>query len=153
MPEPTKISISSFEEKLGQVIDEIGVKDILLRDDYFKEFCELTGHDYSECICRDLAPPGFMMTLTGSTIGSMFLKFFTKFPTVIKGVIHSKSKVEYLAPIVLSAKNFKETIAIKNVEEKSGKKGEYFVVDFEVALMDESGSKLAIDFHQFFLRV
>ena len=53
----------------------------------------------------------------------------------------------------MSSKCYKEKLEIRNIEEKVGGKGKYFVVDFEVELMNEDGIKVASDLHQFFLKI
>jgi hypothetical protein len=129
------------------------VKELTLKEDFLKEYCRLTGHDYALYEEGGTAPAGFLMTFTDPIVSETFLKFFIKFPRVIKGTIHTSSKVEVLHPLKLSAKNYREKLLIRNIEEKTGSKGDYFAVDFEVVLMDGQGGKVATDAHQFFLRV
>jgi len=153
MERDKKISMDDFRRKLEDVINEIGVKELTLKEEFLKEYCRLTGHDYELYREKGEPPAGFLMTFTDPIVSEMFLKFFIKFPRVIKGVIHTSSKVEYYAPLSLDTKNYSENLLVKNVEQKAGGKGDYFAVDFEVALMDDQGGKVATDAHQFFLRV
>lgn len=153
MDETKTGSAQAFQAKLQEVVDAIGVKTLPVDLDLLKEYCRLTGHDFARCQARDLLPTGFLMTFTSPIFSEMFLAFFVKLPKLIKGVIHTASQVEFFGPLRLGAGPYQEKLAIRNLEEKSGKKGNYWAVDFEVSLMDTEDRKIVSDVHQFFLRV
>ncbi len=148
-----RVTEASFREKLDEVIGGVGEKELVLDLPFLEEYCKLTGHDLSLYRARDRVPLGFLMTFTGPIFSEMFIAFFTKHPGVIKGVIHTTSKVELFAPFRLGAGRFRESLAVRNIEEKAGRKGRYFAVDFEIVLVDGDGVKVASDVHQFFLKI
>ncbi len=146
-------SISAFQEKLRSVVDEAGPRRLEVDLDLIERYCALTGHDFSLYRARGVIPPGFLMTFTAPAASHMIYSFFAKFPGVVKGVIHTSSRVEYLRPMSLGAGFYTERIELKGIERKAGSKGDYFAVDFEVELTDDRGGRVATDLHQFFLRV
>jgi hypothetical protein len=142
-----------FAEKLQAVIAEMGVKTLRQDDDALNEYCRLTGHDPAVYRERDRLPVGYLLTFIDPIVTQIIVSFFIKFPGTIKGVIHSSSTVRVMKPLSISAREYKEEFALRNIEEKSGKKGKYLVTDFEVALMDAGGEQVASDLHQFFLKI
>lgn len=116
-----------------------------------QKYCELTGHDFEFYKSRNLIPLGFLMTLTTKLFTELFVLFFSRHRSVIKGVVHSSSKIELYRPFLLNAE-YRGTLAIKNIVEKIGKKGKFFVVDIEVCLWDQNNLKIIADRHQFFIK-
>ena len=153
MAEAHAITTSSFREKLEGLIEEMGPKRLELSKEYVREFCELTGHDYDEYRKRGDAPAGILMSFTDPMISGLFVNFFVKYPGAIKGVVHSTSKIDFLRPISLSQTGFEEKLAVGDIREKSGKKGNYLVVNIEMTLYDNLKRKVAVDLHTFFVRV
>ena len=147
------VSKAEFGEKLGGVVDEMGVVELPLDLARLEEYCELTGHDFAACKERGEAPTGYLMTFMDPVISRMFYQLYVKHPKLIKGVIHTTSTLESLAPVRLDAGPFQETMEIASIEEKHGSKGDYFSVDFKVTLMDAQEEEVAIDVHKFFLKV
>jgi hypothetical protein len=148
-----RISARKFREGLEEVVSDLGKKTLKMDPGKLETFCRLTGHDFEQWRERDEAPAGYLMTLTDPIVSEFFLGFFIRFPRTIKGVIYTTSTVEWLRPIRLSETEYRETLTLKSVEEKSGSKGDYFAVEFEVALTDGQGERVASDLHTFFLRV
>jgi len=142
-----------FQEKLQALVTGMGVKRLLVDNDGLKEYCRLTGHDFSAYQSRDRLPIGFLMTFIDPIVTELMVAFFVKFPGTIKGVIHSSSRIEVLKPLAISARQYQEKLELRKLEDKAGKKGNYMVVDFEVILMDEQGARVASDIHQFFLKI
>ncbi len=153
MDDEPGISLSELKEKIREVADGVGVRELPLEDEFLEEFCELTGHDYSHYLERNQIPTGFFMTFTSPIVTQVFLSFFLKHPKLIKGVIHTGSKVEISSPLRLDKRPYSEKLEVREIVEKSGAKGKYLAVDFQVILMDSSGQKAASDLHQFFLRI
>jgi hypothetical protein len=147
------ISKSSFLKKLEEVIGEFGEKKLEMRKRMVEDYCSLTGHDYTRYQAIDRIPAGFLMTFTAPSISSMIISLFNRFPGIIKGVIHTSSKLDFYAPFRLSSRFYNEKIELRGIEEKQGRMGSYFVMDFEVVLADDAGDKVVSDLHQFFLRV
>ena len=144
---------SSFQRHIREVLADVGERSVPLDPQVVQAYCELTGYDYALYSARDRVPPGFLMTFTASLFSEMFISFFVRFPDVIKGVIHTASKVELLGAFRLSCRQYQVRIEPRNIEEKAGKKGNYFAVDLEALVTDEDGGRVASDIHQFFLRI
>jgi hypothetical protein len=143
----------SLKKKLKEVIDDRGERKLRLEVDLLKEYCALTGYDYPLYQTRNLVPLGFLMTLTAPVFSEIILSFIAAFPNVIKGVIHTSSKVAIFSPLTLSSKYYHEKLEMRNVKEKVGRKGKYLVVDLELVLMNENDVTVASDLHQFFLKM
>jgi hypothetical protein len=152
MDQENSVSLMVMREKLELAIKGIGVLDLPLDEARLSEFCRLTGHDYETYQKRGEAPVGFFMTFTDPVLSRMFLDFFLKNPKMIKGVIHTKSRIDFKKPIKPDG-TYTETIAVAGIKEKLGSKGRYFAVDFEINLMDGPGESVACDIHQYFLKV
>jgi hypothetical protein len=146
------VSPDLFRERIEAVIAETGDMELMVDDDALREYCRLTGHDYEAAKARDLLPAGYLMTFIDPIVTRIMVSFFVKFQGAVKGVVHSSSRVELQRPLVISARRYRERLALKNLEFKSGRKGDYFVADLEVALMDAEGATAATDLHQFFLK-
>ncbi len=153
MNEEKRISKESFQEKLNEAVAGVAEKKLDLNLRFLEEYCKFTDHDLSAYKSIDRVPLGFLMTFMGPSLTEMFFGLFSKHPNVLKGVIHTSSKVQVFAPLKMSAGRWRETLSVKNIEEKTGKKGNYFAVDFEMILTDDGGAKIASDVHQFFLKV
>jgi len=147
------IPLSDLKEKILEVVDNVGVRELQLDDAFLEEFCELTGHDHSYWVRRNEIPAGFFMTLASPIITQVFLSFFLKHPNLVKGVIHTGSEIEMYRPIRLDRSPYGETLEMRHIEEKTGEKGKYLAVDLELVLKDSSGEKVAADLHRFFLRI
>jgi len=147
------LSKDFFHEKLQEIIDTIDTKRLDLDTALLQQYCSYTGYDYQLYQARDLVPVGFLMTFTSSVFSEMFLSLFAACSALIKGIIHTSSKVELFAPFSLSCKEYQTKLEIKKIEDKVGRKGEYLVIDLEVVVLDVHGVKVASDVHQFFLRI
>lgn len=148
-----KISKDDFQGSLEDLINKIGIKELNIEKASLKKFCELTRHDYSFYLEKNLIPQGYLMTFTIPIFAQFFiLASADLIPKIIKGVIHTFSRIEYYEPFRTDQKYFGK-IEIKNVVEKKGKLGEYFAADFEFLLSNEQGEKVASDIHQFFFRI
>jgi len=143
---------NEFREKLMAAAAESGEHEVRSDPDFLNELCRVTGCDFSACKKRGTAPAGLFMTLSDPVVTDFFAKMFVKFPGLVKGVIHTRSVVDYNDSIRISG-SYKERLSVKRVEEKQGKKGRYMAVDFEVLVVDDSGRTAARDLHQFFIRV
>jgi len=153
MRDKEKISKDDFQKSLEDLINKIGIKELNVEKDSLKTFCELTHHNYSFYLEKNLIPQGYLMTFTIPLFTQFFITASVDLiPKVIKGVIHTFSKIEYFGPFRMDQKYFGK-IGVKNVVEKKGKMGEYFAVDFEILVSNEKGEKVASDVHQFFLRI
>jgi hypothetical protein len=146
------ISRDLFRGKLEAIIAETGAMELTVDDDALREYCRLTGHDYEDCVARDRLPAGYLMTFIDPIVTRIMVSFFVKFQGAVKGVVHSSSRIEFFKPLPISARRYREKLALKSLEFKPGKKGDNFVADLEVVLMDADGAPAAIDLHQFFLK-
>ena len=153
MDAKTKITLPEFREKLDAALLDAGDKELVLKPQFLKDYCRLTGHDYAWYQSADIVPAGFLMTFTAPLISEVFIAFFARFPGVIKGVVHSSSQVAMHAPFCIGERVFRLKIDVDGIVEKAGKKGRHFVVDLEAALLKEDGAGVLTDMHQFFLRV
>ncbi|MBC2716024.1 MAG: MaoC family dehydratase [Desulfobacteraceae bacterium] len=152
MTEKLTITRSIFLSMLEEAIKDIRLKKLPVNIKLLRKYCYLTGHDFKLYESRNLIPPGFLMTFTTRLFTELFILFFTKHSSVIKGLIHSSSKVELFRPFSLNVDYYQGILEVKNVKEKTGRKGKFFVVDIEVRLMDENNVKILSDLHQFFLK-
>ncbi len=153
MKDREKISKDDLQESLGNLINKIGTKELSIEADSLKTFCVLTHHDYSFYLEKNLIPQGYLMTFTIPLFSQFFIMASVDLiPKVIKGVIHTFSKIEYFGPFRMDQKYFGK-MEMKNVVEKKGKMGEYFAVDFEILVSKGKGEKVASDLHQFFLKI
>ncbi|HUT52947.1 MAG TPA: hypothetical protein VM658_06120 [bacterium] len=146
------ISGERFQKELEALVAETGALELRVDHDALREYCRLTGHDYAACKARDRLPAGYLMTFIDPIVTRIMVAFFVKFPGTIKGVVHSSSRIEIFKPLTISARPYREEMRLANLERKSGKKGDYFVADFEVILLDADGERAATDLHQFFLK-
>ncbi len=152
MNDGKKVSKEDFGILLNDLINEIGTLELPVGDDSLKKFCEYTGHDYSVYTENNLIPQGYLMTITIPIFTRFFKRAWGEFiPKIIKGVIHTFSTIEYYSPFKMDQKYFGK-MGVKSIEEKKGKKGEYFSVDFEIIVCDDKGATVASDIHKFFLK-
>lgn len=149
---PEAESIRSFSGKLEEVAAGLRERELPVDRASIKRYCELTGHDFASCERRDRLPVGFFMTLTSPILTQVIFTFFSRFPGVINGFIHTSSSVKMFAPLRLSSRYYTENLLVRDIQKKAGRKGSYFAVDFEITLTDDRGAKVATDMHQFFLR-
>jgi hypothetical protein len=152
MPDMNPVTDAEFESMLKGIIAQVGVKTLTINLDILAAYCGLTGHDMARYRKMDRVPAGYLMTFMAPLITEVFVAFFTAHPAVIKGVVHSTSRVELHAPFRLSDRTFRETVGVRQVETRSGRRGDSFVVDFDVRLEDARGALIAHDMHQFFLK-
>lgn len=148
-----RISCDGLREMAEDVIAAMGEKSLEVDLDLLDRYCRLTGHDFSRCRESGRMPAGFFMTFVDPIVTEFFIRLLGARPGVIKGGIHTRSKVELFAPLEIGAGPFRERIEIKAVEEKKGEKGDYLAANFEVVLMDGEGAKTALDHRQFFFRI
>lgn len=146
------ITAGDFRKLLEEIVREIGPLEVAVDRGEIETYCELTGHDFSMYIEANRAPQGYFMTLTAP----LFSRFFTTagarlIPKIVKGVIHTSSKVEYFRPFEIG-RRYLAKVEMGAVVEKSGNSGDYFAADIEFVVSDEKGQKVALDIHQFFLR-
>ncbi len=148
-----KISKDELWESLNDLIKRIGTIDLNADKDSLETFCELTNHDHSLYLERNLIPQGYLMTFTIPLFTQFFLMVAVDLiPEVIKGIIHTFSEIEYFGAFRMDQRYLGKMEA-KNIVEKRGTMGEYFAVDFEILVNNEKGEKVASDLHQFFLRI
>ena len=137
---------------LVEAFEEIGTQELSAGKDSVKKFCELTGHDFSIYLEKNLIPQGYLMTLIAPFVEEFFKIAGPRLMSKpIKGIIHTFSKVEYLAPFRLDQMYYGK-MKLKSIEEKKGKMGEYFSVDFEVLVSSDRGEDVASDIHKFFMK-
>ena len=152
MNDKERISRDDFQELLDDLANNIGIKELDLDIDSLKRFCEITRHDYSVYLEKNLIPQGYLMTLTIPLFSEFFiLAIADLIPRVVKGVVHTFSRIEYFGPFRTHQK-YLGRMQVKDVVEKKGKMGEYFAVDFEILIDNEKGEKVGSDLHQFFFR-
>lgn len=153
MAEATAITPSALKDTLETVIQQMGDKDLHLQPDVLKEYCQLTGHDFTFYQGRDRVPLGFLMTFTASLVSELFIAFLTQLADSVKGVVHSSSTIDVAAPFRISQESYRHAVRLAGITEKEGRKGTHFVVDLDLTLLQEDGVKVLTDVHQFFLRV
>lgn len=135
------------------VLKDSGRKELLLDPKKVASFCRVTGHDYDWYQTRELVPAGFLMTFSAGHVTEVFVDFFTRFPEALKGVVHSSSRIRFQAPFCLSRRPLDHHIRLNTVLEKEGRKGLHFVSEFDLDLLEQDGTRILIDRHQFFMRV
>lgn len=147
------ITLPELKDKLEAVIEQVGDKALNLNPAVLKDYCRLTGHDYSFYQDRDRVPLGFLMTFTAGLVSELFIAFLTQLADSVKGVVHSSSNIDVAAPFCISQQAYRHTVSLAGITEKAGKKGTHFVVDLDLTLLQENGIRVLTDVHQFFLRV
>lgn len=142
-----------FKKLLDDEVKKVGEIKLEMDRKGLKTFCELTGHDADFYFENNLIPQGYFMTMTIPVFNSFFTAAFANLmPKVIKGVIHTSSKIEFHRPMRIDRK-YTGKMTVARVEAKSGSLGDYFASDFEVVVLNEKGNWVASDLHQFFMRI
>jgi hypothetical protein len=146
------VTADVFQNLLNEIMAGLPAKKLPVDMAKIAEFCRLTGHDFEQYRKKDLIPLGYLMTFTTPLINEAFMTFFTKHPSLIKGVVHSNSTIEVFHPFRLSHPFYMEELSVRQVLDKEGRRGKSFVTDFAVLLKNPEGETVLCDLHQFFLK-
>lgn len=151
MPDDEKY-IADLKHLLHDVVDQIGTLELPNDAALLDAYCRLTDHDYNFYLKNNLMPQGYVMTITIPLFQKLFIGLGAKsIPSIIRGVIHTSSVVEYIEDMPMNRKYFGK-IGIGALVRKKGGKGEYFAVDILFDVFNDLGRKVAADNHQFFLK-
>ena len=164
MKNDVEIIIRDFHKTLLNIIDDFGLKEININENEIAEFCNLINDNNLIYLDDDSAneaglegkilPPGYFMNLTTKFIYEIFIKggpdlFASK---IIKGLIHTKSDVEFFKPILMN-KKYKIKIELSEPIKKEGAKGTYYSIIFQISLLDNEFNVYAVDNHDFFFPI
>ena len=164
MNDEDSLKLEKFNERINEILIEIGTSEVYIGEKVIKKFCDLIGDDnllyHSELAAQEngykgkLIPPGYMMNLTYPIIQEIFIiggpDFF---PGLIKGIIHVGSVVSFYKPIPLNNKYYIKIEITNPVILKRGKRGDYYSIIFGVSVLDEHKSVCAVDNHEFFFKL
>ncbi|MHA1145372.1 MAG: FAS1-like dehydratase domain-containing protein [Candidatus Helarchaeota archaeon] len=157
-----EISLETLNRKIKDGVGQIRPKKVKVRQKTIKKFCEIinetnpiffdleaarkAGHD------KIPLPESYLLTL----IAPISQDFFTTgighlLNNVIKGIIHVQSEIEFHAQLY-SETPYMLKIRVSDLIPKTGKMGEYFVLNCPHEVVDESDNLLVLDNHVFFLK-
>ncbi len=143
----------ALEARLKEALDRVNGRDLVIDPEVLHSFCALTGYDYEHYRTRNFVPTGYLMTFTAPVVTEVFVGLYSNLSNLIKGIIHSRSRIEVLSPLTIDPSHYVVRIEAREIKEKQGKKGNYLVRDLDLILENTHGHKVASDLHQFFLRI
>lgn len=148
---------------IEEVLLEVGPKTVEPDVDTIKRYCETIGESdpvyFDDNVAKGfgyrsaIVPQAYLLSLFTPIVNEFFVKGFERlFSGLIRGVIHTESKVVYYKPLFVGGKYVLRLESV-GLEKKSGKKGDYYVWTLRTVVSDEKGEDLAHDQHTFFLKI
>jgi hypothetical protein len=159
---PEDVELDALSREMAQAISRMASKEIIVRVETVKEFCRIV--EETNPVYLDLQearragfekiplPASYLLTL----LTPISHEFFTRgigplIGTVIKGVIHTSSVLEFLGPLYCDTP-YRLELDFAGLVRKRGKMGEYFVGTFPHKVLGARDEPVAVDRHVFFLR-
>ncbi|MBS7251895.1 MAG: MaoC family dehydratase N-terminal domain-containing protein [Candidatus Freyarchaeota archaeon] len=149
---------------IEEVLLEVGPKIVEPDVDTIKRYCESIGESNPVYFDGDAAksvgyrsaivPQAYLLSLFTPIVNEFFVKGFERlFSGLIRGVIHTESRVVYYKPLFVGEKYVLRLESV-GLEKKSGKKGDYYVWTLRTVVSNEEEKEdLAYDQHTFFLKI
>ncbi|NVM52651.1 MAG: hypothetical protein HWN66_03025 [Candidatus Helarchaeota archaeon] len=142
-------------KEIDEVLQAISPMKIRVKQKDLIKFYEITQdsedhyvHDGKEAAIS----PGYFLTLLAPMATKVMVSILghQSLPK-IRGVIHSKSEINFFKSIAYGVYNLWSRV--ETLQKKKGKTGNYLVLTFRMSLLNEKEEEVANDIHQFFLRV
>ncbi len=154
--------LDDLTEKMEEAISRMASKEIVVRKETMKAFCEIVEEGnpiYSDSqAARDAGfdnipiPESYLLTLITPLSHELFTTGLGPLlGPVVKGIIHTSSVIEFLEPLYCDIP-YRLEMAFGGLVRKKGKMGEYFVGTYPHRVFDARDELMAVDRHVFFLR-
>ena len=142
-------------EEMDAILQSLSPIEVKVREKAILQFYEITQDSkdqYNTGAENPIVSPNYIMTLLAPFATKVIIKIFENenLPK-IKGVVHSKSEINFLKP--LSYGKYRIWCRVETLQKKTGKMGNYLVLTFRMTLLNENEQEVANDIHQFFIRV
>ena len=156
------LELDDLRKKMDQAISRMASKEIIVRPETVKDFCEIileTNPVYFDLEDARRAgfekiplPESYLLTLITPLSHELFTTGIGHLlGSVIQGIIHTSSVIKFLGPLYCDTP-YSLKLEFAGLVRKKGKMGEYFVGTFPHKVLDARDELMAVDRHVFFLR-
>lgn len=142
-------------EEMDEVLQSMSPMEIKIKEKDILKFYEITQDSEENYIVENKNPvvsPNYIMSLFAPLATKVIVKILENqsLPQVA-GIIHSSSEINFMEPIFYG--KYSIWSRVETLQKKKGKMGNYLVLTFRMALLDEKEHEVANDIHQFFIRL
>ena len=156
------IELDALRKKIDQAVSRMPRKEIVVRPETLHAFCKIVQETNPVYLDPEAArragfekiplPASYLLTLITPLSHDLFTTGIGPLlGSVIRGVIHTSSVIEFLGPLYCDVP-YRLELDFAGLKRQKGKMGEYIVGTFPHKVLDARDEPMAIDRHVFFLR-